>query len=43
MKRNVLLAFLLGATLVLNACATVKGLGRDVESVGEAGSEAIGS
>lgn len=41
MTRNAILAFLLGSTLVLNACATVKGLGRDVESVGEAGSQAI--
>ena len=41
MKRNALLALLVGATLVLNACATVKGMGRDIESVGEAGSEAI--
>jgi predicted small secreted protein len=29
------------ATLSLAACATVKGLGKDVESVGEAGSDAI--
>jgi len=41
MKRNALLAILLGATVMLNACATVKGFGRDVQSVGEAGSEAI--
>lgn len=41
MKRNALLALLLGATLVLNACATVKGAGRDIESVGQAGSDAI--
>lgn len=41
MKRNALLALLVSAALVLNACATVKGMGRDIESVGEAGSEAI--
>jgi len=41
MKRTALLALLVGATLVLNACATVKGFGRDVESVGQAGSDAI--
>jgi len=41
MKRNVMLALLLGATLVLNACATVKGAGRDIESVGQAGQDAI--
>ncbi|WP_430417748.1 entericidin A/B family lipoprotein [Parasphingorhabdus sp.] len=27
--------------LLLSACATVKGLGRDIESVGEAGEDAI--
>lgn len=41
MTRKTLIACLLGATLMLNACATVKGLGRDIESVGEAGSQAI--
>ncbi len=41
MKRNALLALLLGATFVLNACATVKGAGRDIESVGQAGSDVI--
>jgi entericidin A len=41
MKRNVMLALLLGATLVLNACATVKGAGRDIESVGQAGQDVI--
>ncbi len=34
-------AFIIGASLLLNACATVKGLGRDIESVGEAGSDVI--
>jgi predicted small secreted protein len=32
---------LLAATLILSACATVKGLGRDIESVGQAGSDVI--
>lgn len=41
MKRNVILALLLGATLVLNACATVKGAGKDIESVGQAGEDVI--
>jgi entericidin A len=41
MKRNVILAMLLGATLMLNACATVKGAGKDIQSAGEAGEEAI--
>ncbi|MFM8499611.1 MAG: entericidin A/B family lipoprotein [Chakrabartia sp.] len=29
-------------SLVVTACNTVKGLGRDIESVGEAGGKAIG-
>jgi len=41
MKRNVILAMLLGATLVLNACATVKGAGKDIQSVGQAGEDVI--
>lgn len=41
MKHNVILAMLVGATLMLNACATVKGAGKDIQSVGEAGEEAI--
>ncbi|HZV19487.1 MAG TPA: entericidin A/B family lipoprotein [Sphingobium sp.] len=41
MKRNAILALLLGATLVLNACATVKGAGKDIQSVGQAGEDAI--
>ncbi len=32
---------LLAATLLVSACATVKGLGRDIESIGQAGSDAI--
>lgn len=36
-----LLAALIGASLLLSACATVKGAGKDIESVGEAGSQAI--
>lgn len=41
MKRQVIIAMLLGASLVLSACATVKGAGRDIESVGQAGQDAI--
>jgi len=41
MKRNAILALLLGATLMLNACATVKGAGKDIESVGQAGEDII--
>lgn len=43
MTRNALIALLAGAMLMVSACATVKGVGRDVQSVGEAGSEAIGN
>jgi len=41
MKGFVLLAALFGAALALSACATVKGLGRDIQSVGQAGEDAI--
>lgn len=41
MKASILLVTLLGAALMLSGCATVKGLGRDIQSVGEAGSDAI--
>lgn len=34
-------AALLSAALILSGCATVKGLGRDIESVGQAGEDAI--
>lgn len=32
---------LIGASLLISACNTVKGIGRDIESVGEAGSDVI--
>lgn len=41
MRKRAIYALVIGASLVLSACATVKGVGRDIESVGEAGSEAI--
>ena len=41
MKGSLLLATLLGAALALSACATVKGVGKDIQSVGQAGSDAI--
>ncbi|KEO90892.1 Entericidin EcnA/B family protein [Erythrobacter longus] len=42
MIRNALIVLLLGAvTMTATACNTVKGLGRDIESVGRAGEEAI--
>jgi predicted small secreted protein len=34
-------AILISAMLLLSACNTVKGAGRDIESVGEAGERAI--
>jgi len=36
-----ILAFLLAAVLFLSACETIKGVGRDVESAGEALEEAV--
>ena len=42
MLRKIILAFGIAAfSLTAAACNTVKGLGNDVESVGEAGDEAI--
>jgi len=37
---KLLVAVLIGMSM-LSACATVKGLGRDIQSVGQAGSDAI--
>ncbi|MBU6251791.1 MAG: entericidin A/B family lipoprotein [Alphaproteobacteria bacterium] len=41
MIRSFTLLLLAGAMLTLSACNTVKGLGRDIESVGEAGDKII--
>lgn len=41
MKQRGTIILLLGAALILQACATVKGAGRDIESVGQAGQEVI--
>ncbi|MFA7587654.1 MAG: entericidin A/B family lipoprotein [Novosphingobium sp.] len=42
MVRKIVLAFALaGITLTATACNTVKGVGRDIESVGEAGDRAL--
>ncbi len=41
MRMRAFYAAVIGASLLLSACATVKGVGRDIESVGEAGSQAI--
>ena len=39
--RKVIAITLIAASLLLSACNTVKGLGRDIESVGNAGDKAI--
>ncbi len=39
--RKLMYLGLIGSALILSACATVKGLGRDIESVGKAGQDAI--
>jgi predicted small secreted protein len=39
--RKVTIAVLISVSLLVSACNTVKGLGRDIESVGQAGDEAI--
>lgn len=41
MKKSVAIAILAIAAITLGACSTVKGLGRDIESVGEAGDRAM--
>ena len=37
MTRKFISMLLIGSSLALTACNTVKGIGRDIESVGEAG------
>ena len=39
--RKFAVAILITTSLILSACNTVKGLGRDIESVGDAGDRAI--
>ncbi|MBB5686058.1 entericidin A/B family lipoprotein [Sphingobium boeckii] len=41
MVRKYLALALVASSLLVTACNTVKGAGRDVESVGQAGSEVI--
>lgn len=41
MKASLLICALAGAVLLLGACATVKGVGRDIQSVGQAGEDVI--
>lgn len=42
MTRSFMVLMLASLSLVVTACNTVKGLGRDIESVGEAGGKVIG-
>ncbi len=39
--RKIITIGLLTVSLLISGCATVKGLGRDIESIGQAGSDAI--
>ena len=39
--RKVVLAGLVAATFLISGCNTVKGAGRDIQSVGQAGEDAI--
>ncbi|HEX8578192.1 MAG TPA: entericidin A/B family lipoprotein [Allosphingosinicella sp.] len=41
MARKLLTLFAITTSLALSACNTVKGVGEDVQSVGEAGDKAI--
>jgi len=41
MTRKLAFALCLAAAVAVSACNTVKGIGRDIESVGEAGDRAI--
>ena len=41
MLRKLAIATLVVATLALGACNAVKGLGQDIESVGQAGDDAL--
>ncbi len=41
MTKKFLLATMMASVFILSACNTVKGLGRDIESVGEAGDDAV--
>ncbi len=41
MYKKITIAVILASTLMLSACNTVKGLGRDIESVGKSGEDAI--
>jgi predicted small secreted protein len=43
LRKLVLAATLVGVAFSASACRTVKGAGQDIQSVGEAGSDAIGN
>ena len=42
-RKLILATVLVGFALSASACRTVKGAGQDIQSVGEAGSDAIGN
>lgn len=41
MTKKLSIAALVITAMALSACATVKGLGRDIQSIGQAGEDAI--
>lgn len=41
MKKNIAMLALMATAILVAGCNTVKGLGRDIESVGKAGEQAI--
>lgn len=41
LRKTVLALAVLGVALTASACNTVKGVGRDIESVGQAGDRAV--
>ena len=41
MKKSAFVRVLTAIALSVSACATVKGVGKDIQSVGQAGEEAI--
>ena len=41
MTKTAFIALISALALTVTGCATVKGLGRDIESVGQAGQDAI--
>ncbi|MEO9635923.1 MAG: entericidin [Parasphingorhabdus sp.] len=39
--QKIVATVMISSLLLLSACATVKGVGRDIESIGQAGQDAI--